>query len=58
VIRRDFPSELLVALTDAKKWETNDGVVEDVIGEIARLIGVAEECIAEVTAALRASINE
>jgi hypothetical protein len=54
----EFPFELLVALTNAKKWEASDGIVGDVIEEIARLIGVAEGDIAEVTAVLRASIDE
>jgi hypothetical protein len=47
-----------VALTNAKKWEASDGDVEDVIEEIARLAGVADDVITEVTATLRASINE
>jgi hypothetical protein len=54
----EFPFELLVALTNAKKWEASDGDVEDVIVEIARLTGVTEGDIAEVTRVLRGSINE
>jgi hypothetical protein len=54
----EFPFELLMALTDAKKWEASDGDVEDVLVEIARLTGATDDDIAEVTATLRRSINE